>query len=102
MRKVTYTINDYKTFLQIYGSAVIKDIMKPSEAFKCRVVLTAESDDAKTPDHYRIEDMDGNKISRDSLNGYQKAIVIGDCYKHFAGEEPKRYYMFVDAAEVIE
>ena len=45
-------------------------------------------------DHYELTDMDGNKVDINSLNNYEKAIVIGDCMAYFEG---KKYHFGGDA-----
>lgn len=45
-------------------------------------------------DRYELTDMDGNKVDINSLNNYEKVIVIGDCMAYFEG---KKYHFGGDA-----
>jgi hypothetical protein len=37
----------------------------------------------KIPERYVLTDLNGNNISLNSLNGYQRGLVLNECYKHF-------------------
>ena len=32
---------------------------------------------------YELTDVDGNKINLSDLNGYQKGVIINDCWRYF-------------------
>lgn len=85
MRKVTFTINDLEWFRKFYkmSDAQFKDIFDNQESFKCTYTLYGEG--KKYPDRYELTDFDGNKISINDLNGYQKGVVLNDCCAYFTG-----------------
>ena len=89
MRKVTFTINDLEWFRKFYkmSDAQFKDIFADQESFKCIYTLYGEG--KKYPSKYELTDFDGNKISINDLNGYQKGVVLNDCWAYFMG---KKYY----------
>ena len=43
--------------------------------------------EGKNPDKYELTDYHGNKVSLNSLNGYQKGVVLNDCMAYFTGGE---------------
>lgn len=38
-------------------------------------------------DRYKLTDNNGQKISINSLNGYEHGIIINECYRHFYGHK---------------
>lgn len=83
MRKVTYVIDDYEYFKNLYmGVDNLEDILNAVAPFRCRYTLIGEDYERK----YLLEDMDGNNLNISSLNGYQKGIVLCDCQRHFQGK----------------
>lgn len=60
----------------------LKDIFADQEPFKCIYILYG---DKKQPEKYELTDFDGNKININALNGYQKGVVLNDCYAYFTG-----------------
>lgn len=85
MRKVIFTINDLEWFRKFYkmSDSQFKDIFADQKPFKCIYTLYGEME--KHPDRYELTDFDGNKISIDNLNGYQKGVVLNDCWAYFIG-----------------
>ena len=90
MRKVTFRIDDYNYFKNLFYSrfpeSPKEDIEKAlsglNSCFKATFILTGE----KFPDQYELLSENGEKMNINSLNGYQKGIVICDCYRYFEGK----------------
>lgn len=84
MRKVTFTIDDLAFFKKYHNltEEQMKDIFKDKKSFK--VIYTLYGD-GKNVDRYELTDYDGNKVNMDDLNGYQKGVVLNDCYAYFTG-----------------
>ena len=59
------------------------DIFGNEEPFKCIYVLYGEKKEC--PDRYELTDLNGNKININDLNGYQKGVVLNDCWAYFTG-----------------
>lgn len=85
MRKVTFIINDLEWFRKFYkmSDSQFKDIFANQKSFNC--IYTLYGEERKHPDRYELTDFDGNKISIDNLNGYQKGVVLNDCWAYFTG-----------------
>lgn len=83
MRKVTFIINDLEWFRKFYKMSDVQfnDIFGNEKPFKCIYVLYGEGN--KILERYELTDLDGNKIHRDELNGYQKGVVLNDCCAYF-------------------
>lgn len=83
-RKVKYYIDDLKWFQLFYKftEQQMEEIFKDKDSFKVILILIGKE---KYVDRYELTDYDGNKISRNSLNGYQRGIILNDCYAHFGG-----------------
>ena len=83
MRKVTFYIDDLAFFRKSYNMTdrQIKDIFQ-NDSFK--VIYTLYGDNNEV-DHYTLTDYDGNKVDYNSLNGYQRGVVLNDCYAYFVG-----------------
>lgn len=90
MRKVTFMIDDYNYFKNLFYSRFSEspkeDIEKAlsglSSCFKATFILTGE----EFPDQYELLSENGEKMNINDLNGYQKGIVINDCYRYFEGK----------------
>ena len=84
MRKVIFTINDLEWMRKYYKltEEQFSEMFKDQESFKCIYTLYGEG---KIVDRYELTDYDGNKIHMDELNGYQKGVVLNDCYAYFVG-----------------
>lgn len=85
MRKITFTINDLEWFRKYYKMSELQfnDIFGNEEPFKCIYVLYGEKKEC--PDRYELTDLNGNKININDLNGYQKGVVLNDCWAYFTG-----------------
>ena len=84
MRKVIFTIDDIEYFKKKHNLSTeqTKEIFGDKESFKAIYTIIGEG---KDPDKYTLTDFDGNKININSLNGYQKGIIINDCMAYFTG-----------------
>lgn len=84
IRKVKYYIDDLKWFQWFYGFTKTKmnELFEGQESFKVIYTLIG---DGKTVDRYELTDYKGNKVLLSSLNGYEKGVVLNDCYAHFTG-----------------
>lgn len=81
MRKVTFYIDDIEFFK--IKHPYVKDTLDELERFKVIYTLIGNGN---TLDRYELTDYDGNKIDINSLNGYQKGVVLSDCQSYFTGE----------------
>lgn len=86
MRKVVFTIDDMAWFKKTYNLSEeqMKDIFGDKESFKATYILYGKE---KTPDRYKLVDVNGKKININDLNGYQKGVVLNDCMAYFTGGE---------------
>lgn len=87
MRKVTFKIDDKKYFRKEfekegYTESQIIDILNGLSNFKVIYILYGEG---KEVDRYTLTDFDGNKIDINGLSGYEKGVVLNDCYAYFTG-----------------
>lgn len=84
MRKVIFHIDDNKYFHEKYKQlgAKINDAFDELESFKVIYTLYGNG---KSIDRYELTDYDGNKIHLNTLNGYQKGVVLNDCMAYFEG-----------------
>lgn len=85
MRKVTFIINDLEWMRKYYklSDKQFNDTFADEKPFKCIYTLYGEG--KKFPDKYELTDYDGNKIHMDDLNGYQKGVILNDCWAYFTG-----------------
>ena len=86
MRKVEFIIDDLAWMKKHYNltDEQMKDIFKDKESFRVIFTLYGEG---KTTDRYTLTDYKGNKININELNGYERGIVINDCYAYFEGRK---------------
>ena len=87
MRKVIFTIDDVEYFKRMLQKQNVteeaqKDILENINQFKVIYTLYGEG---KNVDRYTLTDFDGNKVSLNDLNGYQKGVVLNDCMAYFNG-----------------
>lgn len=87
MRKVIFKIDDKEYFRrdlkrQNCTESQIEDILKELKNFKAIYTLYGNE---KQVDRYELTDQDGNKININDLNGYEKGVVLNDCYAYFVG-----------------
>ena len=90
MRKVTYHIDDLAYFRRSWSKQAniteekISGILSGLEPFTAIYTLYGEKTNI---DRYELTDVDGNKISINDLNGYQRGIILSDCMAHFEGHK---------------
>ena len=90
MRKVTYHIDDLAYFRRSWAKQAniaeeqIDGILSGLEPFTAIYTLYGEKTNI---DRYELTDVDGNKISINDLNGYQRGIILSDCMAHFEGHK---------------
>lgn len=86
MRKVTFIIDDLESMRELYRNELtakqFDEIMKDQKPFKATFSITGD----KYPDTYELTDTDGNKLTINDLNGYQRGCIINDCYAYFEGK----------------
>ena len=90
MRKVTFIIDDEKYFRKEFKRQnpqltenQIDDILSDIVSFKAVLTLYGE---CKSLDRYELTDENGNQMNINNLNGYQKGVIINDCYAYFEGK----------------
>lgn len=86
MRKVIFTINDIVWMEKFYKLSEEQgnEIFGGLQPFEAIFTLYGYG---KTIDRYTLTDCDGNKIRLVDLNGYQKGVILNDCYAYFYGEK---------------
>jgi len=91
MKKITFIIDDIESMKELYKNEItaiqFNEIMKDQKPFKA--ILSIMGD--RYPDRYELSDVEGNKLTTNDLNGYQKGCIINDCYSYF---ENKGNYCF--------
>ena len=90
MRKVTFIIDDEQYFRKEFKRQnpqltenQIDDILSDTVSFKAVLTLYGEG---KILNRYELTDENGNQMSINDLNGYQKGVIINDCYAYFEGK----------------
>lgn len=84
MRKVIFKIDDIVWMKKYYSltDEQMEDIFSNQRSFKVLYTLIGKG---KTVDRYELTDYEGNKIKMDDLNGYERGVVLNDCYAYFTG-----------------
>lgn len=86
MRKVIFKIDDKEYFKKELEKSVCKEqinrILKEMKDFKAIYTLYGNG---KEVDRYELTDHNGEKINISDLNGYEKGVVLNDCYAYFTG-----------------
>lgn len=91
MRKVIFKIDDKEYFrreLEKYNCTgkQAEDILNGLGYFKAIYTLYGTGNNV---DRYTLTDYDGNNININDLNGYEKGVILNDCYDYFTGNENK-------------
>ena len=88
MKSCTYYINDTEYMRRMYEDVPnIDDILSDLDPFVCRYTLIQEdSSSGRHPTRFELTDAEGNNLSINELNGYQKGVVLGSCYQNFIDE----------------
>lgn len=85
MRRVKFYIDDLAFFKKEYkftDEQMTEVFGKDRESFKVIYTLYGKF---KEPDRYELTDYDGNKVCRESLNNYQRGVVLNDCFAYYVG-----------------
>lgn len=87
MRKVIFKIDDKEYFRrelekENVPNDIKEEILNSVKGFKSIYTLYGNE---KQVDRYELTDQDGNKININDLNGYEKGVVLNDCYAYFTG-----------------
>ena len=84
MRKVTFYIDDVEFFRKFYNltDEQMKKLFSDNDSFKAIYTLYGNED---LPDRYELTDYDGNRIDRNTLNGFQKGVILNDCWAYYSG-----------------
>lgn len=87
MRKVIFKIDDNEYLRKEFKKeecteTQIEDILEGLRSFKAIYTLYGVGNNV---DRYELTDNDGNKISINTLNGYEKGVILNDCYAYFVG-----------------
>lgn len=84
MRKVVFYIDDLCYFRKEFNltETQINDIFNGEDSFKVIYTLYGEG---KVINNYELTDYNGNRISLNTLNGYQRGVVLNDCMAYFTG-----------------
>lgn len=84
MRKVTFYIDDLEYFRIAYKLTKEQFNEMFSDITSFRVIYTLYGE-GKNADRFTLTDYDGNKVNRNSLNGYERGVVLNDCQAYFVG-----------------
>ena len=86
MRKVVFLIDDMKFYKRAYklSAQEIAGIFADMKSFK--VIFTIYGEGTHV-DKYKLTDYNGKPISINTLNMYEKGIVLNDCYAYFEGRK---------------
>lgn len=86
MRKVIFKIDDIEWFRRFYevSEEDFKKVFEGKESFK--VIFTLYGN-GKTVDRHELTDFNGNKKNINDLNGYEKGVILNDCYAYFEGRK---------------
>lgn len=87
MRKVIFKIDDKEYFRrelekENVPNDIKEEILNSVKSFKSIYTLYGEGNNVN---RYELTDYDGNRIGINDLNGYEKGVVLNDCYAYFAG-----------------
>jgi hypothetical protein len=87
MRKVIFKIDDKEYFRrelekENVPNDIKEEILNSVKGSKSIYTLYGNE---KQVDRYELTDQDGNKININDLNGYEKGVVLNDCYAYFVG-----------------
>lgn len=84
MRKVVFYIDDLCYFRKEFNltETQTNDIFNGEDSFKVIYTLYGEE---KVINNYELTDYNGNRISLNTLNGYQRGVVLNDCMAYFTG-----------------
>ena len=67
-----------------YQRRILRKFLKEKNRFK--VIFTLYGN-GKTVDRHELTDFNGNKKNINDLNGYEKGVILNDCYAYFEGRK---------------
>ena len=90
MKAIKYIIRDREYFKKLYGATInVDEVLGNTTDFNVNYTLF----ETETGLRYEIDDLKGNKLNINDLNGYQKSI-LNECYKHFITGKGEIYGTF--------
>ena len=93
MRKVIFRIDDIEYFRRLFYGRFPNAPEKQIEETLSHIVLPFRGifvlKGNRQPEHYELYNERGENLNINSLNGYQKGIVINDCYRYYEGKIKK-------------
>jgi len=103
-RKITFTINDTECLRKIWKAEnsnitddEIDSILTSMAETKCTFILYGIN---KNINRYELFNTNGEKMSINDLNPYQKGCIISECHAYFEGRNDKPFGV-VDIKEEI-
>lgn len=90
MRKVIFHIDDREYFRRSLTGKYnitenqVDEILSGLNDFKAIYTLFG---DGQQIDHYKLTDIDGNKMNINSLNNFQRGVILNDCKAYFEGRK---------------
>lgn len=90
---ILYNLNDKQYFIDLLKrenatEQAITEIIGDKEYFTAIYTLYGyEANGSIYIDRYELTDNNGQQISINSLNGYERGIIINECFKHFYGHK---------------
>lgn len=94
MRKVTFIIDDKQYFrndLKCQNPQLTENqidyIVSDIISFKAVLTLYGEG---KSINRYELTDENENQMKINDLNGYQKGVIINECYAYFEGNNSEQ------------
>lgn len=96
-RKVVYTIddrcymiNELKRENPSLSTKAIADIVDDVKPFRVTFTLYGNG---RTTKRYELVNSDTNTVMNiNDLNGYERGVIINDCYTHFEGRDREGYF----------
>lgn len=84
MRKVTFYIDDLEWFRKFYNltDKQMENLFSDVSSFKVIYTLYGYGNYI---DRYTLTDYSEKNININSLNGYQRGVILSDCHAYFTG-----------------
>jgi hypothetical protein len=88
MRKVTFIIDDHAYFQRLYKlpPEQAKAMFSGTRGFRATYAIFSRAEGDTIPDRCELTDGTGEKIDLDSLNAFQRGVILGECMRYFEGE----------------
>lgn len=82
MRIMTFEINVNEWMKRHYNltETEMNEWFHDMNNFRCTYIL---SGNGNLPDHYELLDENGNYLNINDCNGFQKGVVLNDCFNYF-------------------